>query len=68
MSTETNQVITENIFTQAGHLAFAQNYTERPSTQKYNDCNRLVVLHDKKVFWFTTDKDIEHTQQLLKQG
>lgn len=66
MSTVNNQIISKNIFTQAGHLAFGLNYDEKPSTQLYDKCNRLVVMHDKKVFWFTTDTDLEHTNKLLK--
>lgn len=66
MSTVSSQIITENIFTQAGHLGFGLKYEEKPSTQVYNKCNRLFVDHVNKTFWFTTEEDLKHTSQLCK--
>lgn len=59
-----HQVISENIFTNAGHLIGKDNYTEKKSTTSYINCNRLFVDHKNKAFWFTTQKHIQHTKKL----
>lgn len=59
------QIVTGNIFTQAGHLIGAQNYKEKQSTDVYNNCDCLFVNHDNKTFWFSTQEHVKHTQQLV---
>lgn len=61
---ESNQIITENIFEQGFRLCFSLNYEEKPSTQKYKDCDRLVVHHDTKTIWFTNQEDLKHTENI----
>lgn len=65
MSTKSNiQTVNENIFTQGMHLQERLKYKELNPTEKYDNCNVLFINHDKKTFWFTTTKTLEHTNKL----
>lgn len=65
MSQATNhQIVTENIFTQAGHLIGGLDYTEKDSTESYKNCDCLFIDHNDKTFWFSTQEHVKHTQQL----
>jgi hypothetical protein len=67
MSTQNDKLETvkNQIYTHAGHLIGKYNYKELNPVTNYNQCDRLVINHNSKTFWFANEKSEKHTRKLL---